>query len=188
MRAVLALLITLGPASAEAWIDYELLFRQHADKVVVTTNSSGEETRTIDFGDGVTVSCSTQGCFGMDQNGAMGCAWMIYSAVLAVAEVCEMPDARTGQIEEMFDLYTGFVARNAVPPRSVAEIESYHQSEVDAYRLGVGDEPPLNCAEVTAAGSDVMMMIDNLTSQGIDLDAAAKALATPRLPVMNPCL
>ena len=187
MRWVLAGLVLAGPAWAEPWIDYDVLFRQNADRVVTITDASGGVTRQLDMGDGVVVSCSDQGCFGVDDKGAVGCTWMIYSAVLAVAEVCKVSDARTLQMQKVFGLFTGFVAENAVPPRSVAAIRALHQSEVDRYREG-GETVPLDCGEAVAPGSDVMMMIDNLTSQQIDLDAVEEALKTPRLPVMNPCL
>ena len=117
----------------------------------------------------------------------MGCVWSIYSSLLAIAEVCGIPKERTAGMTEYHRLLNAFVARNAVPPRSLAEIEAIHRSEVDRYRNG-GEDGPLDCAEVMAPDSDVMMMLDNLMSQEVDLDAAAKALATPRLPVMNPCL
>ncbi len=186
MRAALALLMLAAPCWAEPWIDYDLLFQQNADKVVVRTDALGETTRQIDFDNGVSVSCSDQGCVGLDQNGAIGCVWSIYSSLLAVAEVCGIPKERTANIAEYHRLLTTFVARNAVPPRSLAEIEALHQSEVDHYRRG-GDGP-LDCAAALAPDSDVGMMLDGLMSQEVDLDAATKALATPRLPVMNPCL
>jgi hypothetical protein len=32
------------------------------------------------------------------------------------------------------------------------------------------------------------MMLDGIAAQAADPDVAAQAMATPRLPVMNPCL
>jgi hypothetical protein len=163
------------------------LLQQHADRVVVSIDASGAVTRQLDLGDGVTVTCSDQGCVGIDQNGAVGCAWAIFSELLAVAEVCSLPPERTTGMTELLRLQSAFVARNAVPPRSVAEVEAVHQGVVDRYR-GELEKNPLLCRELLAADSDVTMMIDGIASQPIDLDAAAKAMEKPRLPVMNPCL
>ena len=47
-----ALLIALaGPAAAqEGWVDYDLLMAQNADRVVVTTDADGRETRVSGYG------------------------------------------------------------------------------------------------------------------------------------------
>jgi hypothetical protein len=187
MRALLAVVLLATPCRAEPWIDYALLFQQNADKVVVSTDASGAETRQLDLGDGVTVTCTDQGCVGMDMNGAVGCAWAIYSELLAVAEVCGMPTEKTAGMTEFQRLQTAFIARNAVPPRSVAEIQAFHQSVVDRFRAEVAKNP-LTCEETLAPDADVRMMIDGISSQVVDLEAAAKTMETPRLPVMNPCL
>jgi hypothetical protein len=186
MKAVLALLVMSGPCWAEPWLDYELLLEQNADKVVISTDASGAVTRHLDLGDGVTVSCSEQGCIGMDQKVAFGCLWSVYASLLASAEVCGIPEARTTKMTDYHRLLTAFVARNAVPTRSVAEIETiYRDLYVDRYRKSDG---PVDCAKVLAPDSDVMALIDDLSSSQLDREAIEAGLATPRLPVMNPCL
>jgi hypothetical protein len=187
MKAALALLFLALPAGADTWIDYDLLMQQNADRVVVGTDAAGRATRQLDLGDGVTVTCTDQGCVGIDMQGAMGCAWSIFSELLAVAEVCGLPPERTGAMADLHRLQTAFIARNAVPPRSVAEVEAVHQSVVDRFRAELAKNP-LACDELLAPDADVAMMIDGIASQPVDLDAAAKAMETPRLPVMNPCL
>ena len=187
MRAFLAVILLAAPCGAEPWIDYDLLLQQNADKVVVSADASGAVTRRLDFGDGVTVTCSDQGCVGMDMNEAVGCSWAIFSELLAVAEVCGMPAEKTAGMTEHQRLRTAFVARNAVPPRKVAEIEAFHQSVVDRFRAEVAKNP-LTCKQTLAPDADVRMMIDAISSQAVDLDAVAKAMEKPRLPVMNPCL
>jgi hypothetical protein len=187
MRAALAFLLLALPCRAEPWIDYGLLLQQNADRVVVGTDAVGNVTRALDLGDGVTVTCTDQGCVGIDMNGAMGCAWAIYSELLAVAEVCGMKPERTRGMTEVHRLQTAFIARNAVPPRSEAEVEAVHQGVVDRLRAEL-EKNPLACQELLAPDSDVTMMIDGIASQPVDLGAAAKAMETPRLPVMNPCL
>lgn len=41
---------------------------------------------------------------------------------------------------------------------------------------------------VLAPDSDVMTLIDDLSSSQLDFEALEAGLAKPRLPVMNPCL
>lgn len=187
MRAVLAFAMLVSPCRAESWIDYQLLLEQNADRVVISTDASGTVTRHLDLGDGVTVSCTDQGCVGTDMNGAVGCSWAIYAELLALAEVCGIPAERTAGMTEHQRLRSAFVARNAVPPRGVAEIEAFHQRLVDRYRGEAAKEPQI-CKEVLDPNSDVTMMLDALASQDIDPGAAAKEFEKPRLPVMNPCL
>jgi hypothetical protein len=187
MKRLAALVMCAGPSWADPWIDYELLLQQNADRIVIGTDASGAVTRLLDLGDGVTVTCTDNGCVGMDQNGAVGCAWAIYSELLAVAEVCGVPPERTAGMTEFQRLQNAFVARNAVPPRGLAEVEAVHQGVVDRFRAEA-ERNPLTCKELLAPESDVTMMIDGIESQAVDLEAAAKAMETPRLPVMNPCL
>ncbi|CAN1545647.1 hypothetical protein MCELHM10_01952 [Paracoccaceae bacterium] len=186
MRVALVLAMLAGPCWAEPWIDYELLLDQNADMIVVSTDASGAVTRHLDLGDGVTVSCSDQGCIGSDPKLAFGCLWSVYASLLASAEVCGILETRTTKITDYHRLLTAFVARNAVPPRSVAEIETiYQELYLDRYR---GSDGPLDCATVLAPDSDVMTLIDELSSSQLDLEAIEAGLARPRLPVMNPCL
>jgi hypothetical protein len=173
-------------AGAEPWIDYDLLFQQHADKVVTATGADGRQTRRLDMGNGVVVECSDTGCVGTDQTGAVGCAWTIYSALLAMAEVCSIPPERTERLTGIHRKLTDFVAANAVPPRSTTEIEDLHRQEVEAYRTGKGKTGPIMCEEVTAPESEVMMMIDTMAED--ESGYPDDVLAVPRLPVMNPCL
>lgn len=190
MRPVLALALSAGACWAEPWIDYARLLEENSSRVITTIDESGQVTRQIDFGDGVVVTCTKDGCVGMDMNGAVGCAWSIYSALRAVAEVCNIPEERMAGLVAAHRRLTTFVATNAVPPRSEAEIEGYHRREVELYRTGQGADGPLDCAEATAPGSDVMLMLEGVTGQ-LANEATSEIdtlLASPRLPVMNPCL
>lgn len=173
-------------AWAEPWIDYDLLLQQEADTVVVSTDADGRETRRLDMGNGVTVTCSDTGCVGVDETGAVGCAWKIYSSLLAIAEVCGIPQGKTTRLTDIHRKLTDFVAANGVPPRSTAEIEALHRQEVEAYRNGTGTTGPLVCENVTAPESEVMTMIDAMATD--DSGYPDDVLAVPRLPVMNPCL
>jgi hypothetical protein len=187
MRVVSIILCAATPCWADPWIDYDLLLEQNADKVVVSTDATGAVTRNIDFGNGVTVTCTDQGCVGIDRNGAVGCAWAIFSELLAVAEVCELPPERTASMTGLHRLQSAFIARNAIPPRSLAEVEAVHQGVVARYRADLETNPQA-CKELLAPEADMTMMLDGIAAQAVDLDVAAQAMATPRLPVMNPCL
>ncbi|WP_374398046.1 hypothetical protein [Tabrizicola sp.] len=186
MKVAFSLLFLASPSGAEPWIDYELLFQQNADKIVVTTDAMGTVTRSIDLGDGVTVSCSDEGCIGVDMKGGVGCSWLIFSELLAVAEVCDLPKDQTANLTEFQRKQTAFIAENAVPPRSLAEVEGYHRQTVDLFRLGGAGAKPLDCKAITAPDSDAMVMLKNL-SDSLAKQNLEDLNFEPRLPVMNPC-
>lgn len=193
MRAVIAFLVSLGPAWAEPWIDYELLFRQNADRVVVTRNAAGTETRSIDFGDGVSVSCSDDGsCFGTDMKGAVGCTFALITEVKAIAKVCPLPvpPEQIAGLDRLYELFGSFVARNAVPPQEWSDLAGYVDAVPQPYRDVIAAEGPEACEEVTQPDSDVLQMLNNLLQMGAPENEAklAQGLSRPRLPVMNPCL
>lgn len=187
---LLVLMLMASPTAAQDLVDFDLLLQQNADRVVVTTDAAGLETRTLEMPGGVIVSCTDEGCAGMDMSaaGAVGCVWSTAMGLRAVAEVCGMPEETRAQVGEVHDRLTAFAAKNAVPPRGSEEMDGYYLDMVARYR-GEGDGGvPLACEALVGPDSNVQQMIDALVSPsgdaGYDLDAL---LATPRLPVMNPC-
>lgn len=183
----LACVVAIVPvaAAAEPWIDYDLLMQQQADKVVVTTGADGE-TRTLDMGNGVVVTCTDDSCTGTDRNGAVGCVWTIYSSLLALAEICAVPADQTERLRDVYGKLADFVAANAVPPRSTDDIDVLHRQRIEDFRAGKGPTGPIDCAEILSPESDVMMMVDMMRSDSSGYPD--EVLATPRLPVMQPCL
>jgi hypothetical protein len=111
-----------APATAQSLIDYDLVMQENADRVVVATDAEGRETRTLDMGNGVMISCGPDGCIGMDMTdkGALGCTFAIFTELQAFAQVCEGVLDADGKaaMTEAFDTVGQIVARNAVPPPS----------------------------------------------------------------------
>jgi hypothetical protein len=179
----------VGPAMAQEWIDYDLVMRQNADRVQVTTDAGGRETRTLDMGDGVSVTCDKDGCFGIDQSdsGAIGCTFSIVTELQAFARICEVPLSadETARLDHMFGQLGAFVAANAVPPRPAD-----YPADLLARRMAglsqeaAGDRQAI-CAP--ALEGEIGFMIDAFASPET-ADEMTRMLARPRLPVMNPCL
>ena len=178
-----------APAMAQPLIDYDLVMQEHADRVVVETDAQGRETRTLDMGNGVTISCGPDGCVGMDMTdkGALGCTFAIVTELRAFAEVCEgaLDAAGKAAMTEAFDTVGQIVARNAVPPRPA----SYPQEVLDAamarLRADLGADPASQCQ--ADLDGDVGLMLQAVV-KGWQAGEARPDPADDRLPVMNPCL
>lgn len=85
---------------------------------------------------------------------------------------------------------TVFAAGNAVPPPGVEAAEPQHDDLVRQYRDKASGIGPKACVGARPApGSDVSVMIGAPVAPakgvGFDID---RLLATPRLPVLTPCL
>ena len=199
MRAALLVLLLAGPAAAQDLINYGILLDQNRDRVVTTTDASGAETQTLDMGNGVVVTCTDDDCIGVDSGaGAVGCVWSLVSHLRAVAEICNFSDDGRNSIEAVYDRLESFVAENAVPPRSPKDLEVFYRQRVSVYRFGDDGHKPMDCTDEVSMGSGLMIIYQFFTTpspathapvreddETFDVDAF---LATPRLPVMNPCL
>ncbi len=185
---ILALLLPL-PAMAQGWIDYERVLADNAAKVVTETAANGAMLRSIDFGNGVTVVCEgPEGgakCFGTDNSpaGAVGCALMIAAELQAKIRNCTAlgtPEQRSA-MEALYNKVGQFVATNAVPSRNWIEM----RAELDT-GLDIAQSADQCTADTNPAG-DVIGMLNALTTPdaGLMID---QGLATPRLPVSDPCL
>jgi len=198
---LLALVLMASPVAAQQLIDYELLFAQNADRVVTTTDVEGGVHRTLRMPGEVTLTCSSDGCHGWDMGaeGPVGCIWDLAMALRAVAEVCAFPSDTQEGLAVVHGRLSAFVAENAVPPRPVTDLEAFYLDQVAAYRDGDAHEEALDCDSVSRQESDVGIMIAAMIAallaqpsplakfeeaDTFDLDAL---LATPRLPVMQPC-
>lgn len=198
MRGALLALLLAGPAAAQDLINYDLLLDQNRDRVVTTTDASGADTRTLDMENGVVVTCTDGDCVGVDSGaGAVGCVWNLVSHLRAVAEICNFSGDGRDSIETVYDRLESFVAENAVPPRSPKDLEVFYRQRVNVYRFGDDGHKPMDCTYEVSMGSGLMIIYQFLTTppaatnapvreahESFDLDAF---LATPRLPVMNPC-
>ncbi len=182
-------LLMAAPATAQSLIDYDLVMQENADRVVVETDAQGHETRTLDMGNGVMISCGPDGCLGTDMTdkGALGCTFAIFTELQAFAEVCEGVLDADGKaaMTEAFDTVGQIVARNAVPPRPA----SYPQEVLDAamarLRVQLGENAASQCrAELDG---DVGIMLQAVV-QGWQAGEGRPDPSDDRLPVMNPCL
>ena len=199
MRGALLAPLLAGPAAAQDLINYDLLLDQNRDRVVTTTDASGADTRTLDMGNGVVVTCTDDDCVGVDSGaGAVGCVWNLVSHLRAVAEICNFSDDGRDSIKTVYDRLEIFVAENAVPPRSPKDLEVFYRQRVSVYSFGDDGRKPMDCTDEVSMDSGFPIIFQFFTApspatnapvreddEAFDLDAF---LATPRLPVMNPCL
>jgi hypothetical protein len=198
MRALFAALLFASPGSAQELIDYNLLLEQHTDRVVTTVDDKGDAVRTLDMGDGIVVTCTSDSCVGLDEQGPeVGCIWSLLVGLRAAIEICSLPEtSETKGVMSSYERVTAFVAENAVPPRSTDEMETLYRQAFDEWRREA-DGHPLDCKRETEPGSEMMMAINafsegsidrsgasNVTEFAFDLDAL---LAKPRLPVADRC-
>lgn len=174
---------------AQSLIDYDLVLQQNADRVVVTTDAEGRQIRTLDMGNGVTISCGPDGCLGTDisDRGALGCTFAIFTELRAFSEVCpgSLDVEGTAAMTEAFDTVGQIVARNAVPPRPA----SYPQEVLDAamarLRAELGEDAASQCQAELAGDMGLMLQA---VVQGWQAGEGRPDPSDDRLPVMNPCL
>lgn len=188
MRAVFAALMLVSPAAAQDLNDYDLILEQNADKVVIETAPDGSVTRTLDTGNGVSVSCAADGCVGMDMSGwAMGCAFGLFAEVAAFAQVCAVPLSKdqAAVVDGAFRDVGAFVAANAVPPRPADYPTAVLAERVRVMQAEIAAAPGDICAKPfeTETGTLLGAIVHELNP-----DELRRVLSVPRLPVMNPCL
>lgn len=188
MKWIPALILSTNACAAEPWIDYDLLMQQNADKVVTETAPDGSVTRTLDMGNGVSVSCSADGCMGMDmsEGGAMGCTFAILVDLQTVARACTgilTPEKQTA-FDQLYEKVGRFIAENAVPPRPFETLTADMDGQISK---AMAEYTPEACAIAAEEGSDVRLFLDMFTAPET-LTGFDAVLATSRLPVINPCL
>lgn len=184
MRGVaLALALLAAPASAQEWIDYDLVLQQNAGRVVTTVDEAGVRHAVLDMGDGVTLSCRGDSCSGHDSNGAVGCSFVVLLELRALAQVCEvaLPPGDAARLADAFDRVGAFVAGNAVPPRPA----DYPPGMLSRRIENLGKEAASYCGAQAAAGALAHVQA---VAAGLGLAEISAQLSPPRLPVTNPCL
>ena len=188
MKWFFVLMLSANTAFAEPWIDYDLLLEQNADKVVAQTAPDGSVTRILDMGGNVSITCTADGCMGVDmtESGAIGCTFAIMVDLQTVVRACPgvlSPERQTA-FDQLYEKVGKFVAANAVPPRSWGVLTADLDGQMSA---AMAEYTPEACVEAATEGSDIqqffMMFTAPKTLTGFDA-----VLATPRLPVINPCL
>lgn len=182
--ALFALLILSTPARSEPWIDDALLMQQHADDVVTRTDANGRLVRTLSLAEGLTVTCTDDGCHGMDMQDQTGCLMLILHELRNISQACprQISGDQQGRLDRVYNHIGTFVAANAVPVTDWSSLRALMDAGMPAAAMTDAE-----CAEFAGPQSGVIRMMQALT------DSAALAqlenhVPTPRLPVANPCL
>jgi hypothetical protein len=193
MRVLLvAAFLSSGAAYAEEnlsddLIDFERLFRENADKVVVTTDMVGNPARTVDLGDGQTITCSKIGCDGDGPNTGLGCDWEWLTIARGMALACSAPPSPgLTALGEIQGRVSAHVARNAYPPRAAAEVEGRYQRVIDAFMAWPEDERAASCAEALAEDGMISAMTAAMSDPKAVADFDERLLSTG-LPFVGPC-
>lgn len=197
MRAAVLLLLAavfVVPAAAQSPSDDALVRALDAEPdVAVTHGGDGSYSYTEWRRNGVFYRLEKQGVkqrlIGDDESGAgaVMCTWGIYGLLrdaLADCPADRFPRLRA-DLDRDIAAMDRFIVANSVLPVTVAEL----RARAAAQRAqGEAARPPGE-PRVCAAG-DVGALMESLDGQGPDGRRAAidKLLATPRWPVLNPCL
>lgn len=186
IRFMAVFLLLAAHANAEPWIDYEQVLKNEADRVIATTNESGELVRRLDFGNGVNVICTgPEGhadCYGMDSvsPGPVACIFNIYSYLLSFAQNCsEVATAEQRMIlEEVYEFSGAWVAENAVPRMDWVVLRDLMAAQVEPWTAARCEE------EVEVGHIETIRALAN-PEMAVELK---RMMPGPRLPVLNPCL
>lgn len=161
--------------------DYAAIFSERSDEVL----SLDDGTRVLVLPGEVTLTAVAQDGrtdhFGTDKSGkgAVLCLATIWAAMEAVSRACPAQvEINRATVATGRAMLVSFVARNAFPPLTEADMDVRYEAYVDAY-AGAVDECTLD--------EDLIGMFDALTAPGWE-DGFERTLETSRLPVMNPCL
>ena len=176
----LAVVALAGPATAQDWVDYELVMEQHADSVVIETLADGTTLRRLDLDDGTSIRCPGDHCFGSNDRGAPACLLAGVTEVYVMAELCPgafAPGDLTTLAEPVETVGTQ-VAENAVAPRDWAVGGPRLLSRFRERRSG-----PDAC-EITA---EQRAFLNQLSSPAMDA-SIVEVTAGPRLPAGNHCV
>jgi hypothetical protein len=188
MRWVCILALLASPAVAqtfedEPWIDYDLVFAQNADQVVMETDAEkgpiavlnlAGEVRIERQGDVGSYTYRSSDC---SADGGIAMNLVIVLSVRAAARQCEgyVTPEQEARIGPVLDRIGQFVAENTVPPQSWAGLEP--QFEALLARQGA-----VNCKDVLNEDGWWASFRDDVTGddRNAELD---KLLAEPQLPV-----
>jgi hypothetical protein len=189
---MLFMLIVPSLAWAEGFpgdmIDFDLLMRENADQVVVTTDGLGRPIRRLELGDGQRIECSDTECSGYDLHNATGCTWKWLSYWRATVEFCEFPkSAATEALEKVQSRYANHIAENAVPPRSNDEIEIRYLLMLEEFLDSDSDAVAEICSDANYSSGEIAAVLA-LFSDPEAMAVVEATLATPRLPMFEPCL
>jgi hypothetical protein len=182
---LLALLAAPAMGQDRAIIDYDALFRDKAAEVV-TSDEGGRTVETLMLPGEVMVRKADDRVVGMDQSedGAVGCFFMIYVDLGASLQSCSVlgTSEERARYKDYMSRINTFVATNAYRPMTVEEVEGLVRTVQER-----ADAPGCDRFDDEDMKGFIGTFVENFLSaeMGAVLDMS---LATPRLPVNNPCL
>lgn len=173
----------LWASAAQAEVDFpfdaDRLFADHAAKVVHGTDGS----ETLRLAGGVEVRRDAGGVTAKDLDGPVGGFFLEFWGYSRAVEVCSpFSAAEHALIEDRLSRLTGYVARNAYPPLSVAEVQLWLDAQ-EAQWIAEGGGLASVCEDFQAEG------IQDIKAALLSPDVEARiqaVLATPQLPVLDP--
>jgi hypothetical protein len=156
--------------------------------------SDGSESRTLDFGNGVTIveerGEGRSGSSGWDRSGAGAvlCAWEIYVLVHALAEVCPGVDADLNEaLKIAVDRINHFIVENSIHPVTSDEVNAAVVRKKARALFSLPTDDPARLLELCRK-SDFSPYPKKPVSRTEGSQSVDELLAIPRPPVMNPCL
>ena len=179
MRGLLAALLLAGTAHADPLgvNDYETMFETHADQLL--TDAGG--ARVLELPEGVAIYETLNGAerlyagVDMSEGGPVGCLASIYIQIMGYSQAC--PDLVAPVDEAQLGRLLTFYGANAVPAVEPADLRERFDAEV-----------ALNRDQITQCTKTHGVVEVAAFFQGEKGDALLdQVLATPRLPVSNPC-
>lgn len=188
-RHLIALFTTLVVVAVgmTAWaqqLDYDEIAKRPGFTVTRET-VNGEELVTIRKAT-VTIHINKKYTTGIDQDTAVMCVWTIYVGLHVAADYC-FPDSERELKEDFADAverFKDFIVANSLSPLKRSDLDAY----VDKRRQELlSRAPKITPGSPRCPRTD---MFTNYQADGREKRRAdvAKMLATPRPPVMNPCL
>lgn len=192
MRWLLAMLLLPSSAFAQEMlgddlIDFDRLLLENADKVVETIDPWGNPARTLDLGDGQSITCTDMGCSGTGLNSGLGCDWALLTTVRGLAAACSVPTSNGLEaLQGLHKRMSAHVARNAYPPRDPTEIEGRYLLLVEAFGTASDAEQAEACKELSSEGM-FRGMIEGLSDPKTVAEIDGRLLS-PGLPFVGHCL
>ncbi|WP_102110369.1 hypothetical protein [Oceaniglobus roseus] len=196
-RLVLAAALVAGVAQAEEResyaVDFAALFRDKAELVEDRTKPDGPGTRVLQLGPVTVTELQNENATeylatDTSPEGAVGCLLRILAELRQVEPCGEVmsPD-QAEAIEGAFGRVLSFYVANTWPPVPEAErAEAVNAILADYDRTRAPAEEV--CPTLDAATLSEASRMAGAISDGIKKGAVEQMLATPRLPVTNPCL
>jgi hypothetical protein len=192
MRWLLAILLLPSSAFAQEMlgddlIDFERLLLENADKVVETTDPWGNPARTLDLGDGQSITCTDKGCDGDGPNAGLGCEWEWLTIARGTAVACSVPlSPGLSALEDVHGRMSAHVARNAYPPREAGDVEGRYRLVIDAFMAWPKDDRAESCLEGLSPNGMLQATIAAL-SEPETVAAIEGRLLSPGLPFVGKC-